>query len=403
MFTIVTVKMFTFVKSIKDKMNHIKLHSEFKCSEVHGRYVNLQKIEPILNRLNDQNQLEILGYSVQKRPVYKYKIGRGTTKILMWSQMHGNESTTTKGLLDFMNLLNSNEAFVQEILSNYTFCIIPMLNPDGSEVYTRENANNVDLNRDFQNLTQPESQLLMQFCKDYQPDICFNLHDQRTIFGVGTTGKPATLSFLAPSYNEEREFDAARLKSVDVIMKMVDELEQYIPQQIGRFDDSYNINCVGDTFQTLKIPTILVEAGHFPEDYEREETRKFVFIALLAAFKNNDSAQSVKDNLIKYLNISQNIPNFYDIIYKNIKKRQHNSNIITNFAIQFKEELIDDNIEFVARIVKIGNLDGFFGHFVFDAQGMEYSDNELNIPKFDMKANFYLNKNVKIVNGFIKK
>ncbi|MDD3004919.1 M14 metallopeptidase family protein [Flavobacterium sp.] len=384
-------------------MDYAKLHSEFKCAEVQGRYVNLKNIEPILNRLNDTMQLDILGYSEQNRPIYKCQIGQGKTKILMWSQMHGNESTTTKGLLDFMNLLHDNGAFVQDILDDYTFCIIPMLNPDGAELYTRENANKVDLNRDFQNLTQAESRLLMEYYRHYKPDICFNLHDQRTVFGVGNTGKPATISFLAPSYNEARDFDEYRLKTVDVIMKMVSELENFIPEQIGRFDDSYNINCVGDVFQTLKTPTVLIEAGHFPDDYQREETRKFVFIALLAAFKSVKPHQTIKNNLSNYLNISQNIHNFYDIIYKNIKIRYVDSNIITNFAIQFKEELVDNTIEFNAKIVDIGNVDGFFGHFVYDAKEMEYSDDECNIPKFHMKANFYLNNNVKIVNGFIKK
>jgi murein tripeptide amidase MpaA len=35
-----------------------------------------------------------------------------------------------------------------------------MLNPDGAKTYTRENANKVDLNRDSQDLTQPESKIL---------------------------------------------------------------------------------------------------------------------------------------------------------------------------------------------------------------------------------------------------
>jgi murein tripeptide amidase MpaA len=70
-----------------------------------------------------------------------------------------------------------------------------MLNPDGADMYTRLNANEVDLNRDSQNLTQPESAARNDL---FQPH-CFNLHDQRF-----WSRKPATTS-LAPSYNEERE------------------------------------------------------------------------------------------------------------------------------------------------------------------------------------------------------
>jgi hypothetical protein len=36
--------------------------------------------------------------------------------------------------------------------------------------------------------------------------------------------------------------------------------------------------------------------------------------------------------------------------------------IITNFALQYKEELIDNDIFFNAYISQIGNLEGYFGH-----------------------------------------
>ena len=75
----------------------------------------------------------------------------------MWSQMHGNESTTTKALFDFINFLHSNTKESSVILDHFTFCMLPMLNPDGAKLYTRENANGIDLNRDAQNLSQPES------------------------------------------------------------------------------------------------------------------------------------------------------------------------------------------------------------------------------------------------------
>ena len=384
-------------------MDYEKIHAKSKVKSIQGRYLNLGMIEPILYSFNTKNQLQILGRSVQNRPIYKYEIGTGKIKILMWSQMHGNESTTTKGLLDFMNFLQLDSKIAQEILNNYTFYIVPMLNPDGAELYTRVNANEVDLNRDFQNLSQPESQLLMECYKIFKPDFCYNLHDQRTIFGVGLTGKPATMSFLAPSFDDSKEYDFARLKSVKVIMNMVNVLQELIPGQIGRFDDAFNINCVGDTFQALKTPTILIEAGHFPDDYEREETRKYVFIALLSAFYQNNENVVVDDTLSNYCNIPQNSPNFFDVIYNNVRIDYDNSNNITNFAIQYKEELKENKIIFNAYIAKIENLDAYFGHKKVDAKEMLYTDNESNIPKLNAKANFYLDNNVKVVNGLVKK
>lgn len=384
-------------------MDYEKTHAEHEVDSIHGRYVNLSMLEVFLESWSAKNQLEILGHSVHGRPVYKCQIGFGKTKILMWSQMHGNESTTTKGLIDFMNLLQSDSAVANEILTNYTFWIVPMLNPDGAEVYTRVNANEVDLNRDFQNLSQPESRLLMQCYLDFNPNYCYNLHDQRTIFGVGTTNKPATLSFLAPSYDETARYDEARLASVKVIMKMVKSLEVYIPGQIGRFDDGFNINCVGDTFQSLQTPTILIEAGHFPDDYEREQTRKYVFIALLSAFSLKSENVVVDAVLSDYLKIPQNIPNYFDFVYKNVRFNYDKSDFITNFAVQFREELIDEKIVFNGFIAKVENLEGYFGHIEYNAEGQLYTDDNDNIPKLDEKASFCLGNKVKFVNGLVKK
>jgi len=316
--------------------------------------------------------------------------------------MHGNESTTTKALFDFINVLNSGSEFAEKLLKNFTFYSIPILNPDGARLYTRENANKVDLNRDSQNLTQPESNVLREVFETFKPHYCFNLHDQRTIFGAGSTGKPATVSFLAPSYNEEREINDNRLKAINVIAGINDVLQKYIPGQVGRFDDSFNINCIGDTFQFLGVPTILFEAGHFPNDYEREITRKFIFFSLISSFELISENVLVDNRINDYLNISQNKVVFYDFMYKNIKINYDGIEIITNFVAQYKEELIENKIHFNAYIIEVGELENYFGHYEYDGKEAIYSDDLSNFPKLNQKADFYLNKNVKFVNGLIK-
>lgn len=383
-------------------MNYERIFNENKEQKIRGRYITLDNIEPILTRLNTNNQLQVIGKSVKEKPIYSYLIGTGKMKILLWSQMHGNESTTTKALIDFLNFLNSKSEIADQLLEYFTFYAIPMLNPDGAKLYTRENANEVDLNRDSQNLTQPESKILRKAYEDFKPDYCYNLHDQRTIFGVGNTGKPATVSFLSPSYNAERIINAERIKGINVIVKMNELLQQYIPGQVGRFDDSFNINCIGDTFQSMGTPTILFEAGHFQNDYEREETRKFIFFALLSGFIAIYENVIVEGGIADYMNIPQNNPNFFDFVYRNVKINYDGSEIITNFAAQYKEELIDNIIFFNAFIVKIGNSDENFGHFEYDAGGMLYLDSDQNIPVLNHKADFYLENNVKIVNGLVK-
>ncbi|MBA4276313.1 M14 metallopeptidase family protein [Flavobacterium sp.] len=378
-----------------------QLFNQNKEQSLRGRYITLDEIEPLLKKINTNNQLEIIGKSVLGALIYKYQIGTGKTKILLWSQMHGNESTTTKGLFDFLNVLQSNSDLAQKMLNSFTFCCIPMLNPDGAKLYTRENANKVDLNRDSQHLSQPESRVLRATFESFQPDFCFNLHDQRTIFGVSDTGKPATVSFLAPAYNDAREINESRLKAINLIAEINDVLQQYIPGQVGRFDDSFNINCIGDTFQYMGVPTVLFEAGHFSKDYLREETRKYIFMALISSFQILGENVIVVNKLDKYLSIPQNKVVFYDFMYKNIKINYDGIEIITNFAAQYKEELVENQICFNAYIVKIGELDDCFGHFEYNAEGALYGDSQNNIPELDQKADFYLNNTLKFVNGLM--
>lgn len=414
MFTILNFRQKTLVYScyFKDvyicrvkseaRMNYHLLFDQYKESQLGGRYIHLENIVPILHKHQVKNRIEQIGSSVLNQPIYSYEFGNGPLKILMWSQMHGNESTTTKALFDLFNFLDSKDALVNQWKSKFTFLIIPMLNPDGAKLYTRENANAVDLNRDFIDLSQPESRLLLKIYNEFKPDYCYNLHDQRTIFAAGRTNKPATVSFLAPSFDEARSVNGVRRKAIAVIVAMNRVLQNFIPGQVGRFDDGFNRNCAGDTFQQLGTPTILFESGHFPNDYQREITRKYIFISLFCSFEflsENDIVNNIIDD---YLNIPQNNIGFYDFVYRNVKINYDNSELITNFAAQFREELNKDQLVFNAYISSIGDLEGYFGHVEYDAKGAQYQDEKGSFPKIDEKANFTLGKTNEFVNGLLK-
>ncbi|MCJ1805388.1 M14 family metallopeptidase [Flavobacterium covae] len=381
----------------------MKFYSDYKEKSISGRYITNTHLEAILDQLNSNFEIEILGQSVQERPIYSVKFGTGATKIFMWSQMHGNESTTTKALFDFLNFLASKEPLAQRLAKTCTFFIIPIVNPDGALAYTRENANQVDLNRDSITLTQPESKILRKVFEKIKPHYCFNLHDQRTIFGVGDSGMPATVSFLAPSFNEACEYNECRLRAVEVILAMNNELQKYIPSQIGRFDDAFNLNCIGDYFQYSGVPTILFEAGHYQNDYEREETRKYIFIAYITALESIISSEKAKVDLNKYLNIPQNKVVFYDFIYKNVRIKDDSLDIITKFASHYKETLLDEKVHFEAEIVEIGELERSFAHQVYDLKGELYQDELGNYPKLKKNTNFSVNINNIFVNGVLKK
>lgn len=382
-------------------MNY-SFYDKIKVSELSGRYICLEHIEPLIEKLPKLFKVEISGYSVENRPIYHIEWGRGEAKILAWSQMHGNESTTTKAVFDLLNYLATDDKMVQMWHEKITLHLIPMLNPDGAESYTRENAADIDLNRDFLDLSQPESLLLMNIFNEIDPDFCFNLHDQRTIFGVGKTGKPATISFLAPAFNEACEINETRQKAVNIIVAMNDALQKHIPGQVGRFDDTFNRNCAGDTFQSMGVPTILFEAGHYPGDYEREDTRKLIFISLISALKEISENDVVDNKTALYLNIPQNNQCFFDFVYRNVNIDCENSEIITSFAAQYKEVLVNKKIWFEAYISCIGELKDYFGHIEYDAKNQKFQQEDNHFPIIDNKANFFIGKNNKYVNGLIK-
>jgi hypothetical protein len=379
-------------------MNYESLHQQHNVESIFGRYITLDHLEPLLSKYPN----EIIGYSVLENPIYKLQFGTGKTKIFIWSQMHGNESTTTKAVFDFINLLHSNTDFGNKLLQEFTFCILPMVNPDGAKLYTRENANEIDLNRDSQILSQPESQLLRKTFDIFQPDYCYNLHDQRTIFGAGNSGKPATVSFLSPSFNENRDMNETRAISINVIVAMNTTLQHHVPDQVGRFDDSFNINCIGDTFQSLNVPTILIEAGHFQSDYQREQTRKYIFIALISGFKHIYENDVVRNEIDVYLQIPQNNVCFYDFVCRNVKINYDNCKKIINFAIQYKEVLHNNQINFEAYICQVDGLENYIGHVDFDAKEALYEDDIDDFPKINKKANFRLGERLIFVKGLLK-
>ena len=379
----------------------LELANQYLNKNLSGRYITNTHIEPELNLLNKEFKISVEGKSVQDKNIYSVQVGTGKTKVFMWSQMHGNESTTTKGLFDFLNFLNSDNELAHKIKEDYTLLCIPILNPDGAQAYTRVNANEIDLNRDAFNVTQPESRLLRKLYLEFKPDYCYNLHDQRTIFGTEDYNLPATMSFLAPSYNNECHFNETRYKAVKVINSINSVMQSIITNQVGRFDDAFNINCIGDYFTAHGTPTILFEAGHYADDYQRDEVRKFVFIALVYSFLETNKCRDFDNEIIDYLKIPQNSKKFFDFVYRNVKIIENSEEKIINFAAQFKEVLIGNEVNFLAEIIQIDGLEHSFGHVEYDCKGMFFSSSYGNLPKLQEKADFYLNNLLKYSNGLL--
>ncbi|MFT6192969.1 MAG: hypothetical protein ACJAYY_002625 [Paraglaciecola sp.] len=323
------------------------LFKKQKETSLFGKWITFEHIESLFTKHQAVFKIQELGLSEKGRPIYTLKIGTGKKRILVWSQMHGNESTATRALFDLFNCFSkaTNET-LETILKECTLVFIPMLNPDGAQAYTRVNGNNIDLNRDAVSRIAKESKLLRNVLEEFDPQFCFNLHDQRTIFGVEGTKNPATISFLAPSEEETRALTNGRKQTMNVIIAMNRLLQKMIPNFVGRYTDEFYPTATGDNFQKLGYNTILIESGHYPDDYDREITREYTFYAIFQGIYHIATASTFKE-YEAYGEIPNNDKIFYDVIHRY-------SDSTKDKAFQYKDEII--NKKFVSKLVKVEEI-----------------------------------------------
>ncbi|RZK53763.1 MAG: hypothetical protein EOO91_17095 [Pedobacter sp.] len=134
-------------------------------------------------------------------------------------------------------------------------------------------------------------------------DFGFNLHDQMTLWSVTKTLKPATLSFLAPAIDEELTINEIRKNAMLVIADMFKDLDEYLKQHIGLFDDEFEPRAFGDNFQKAGTSTILIEAGGYQTDFEKQEIRKYYFASILSGLISIASKTYKKQDLKNYFSI----------------------------------------------------------------------------------------------------
>ncbi|NNC70560.1 MAG: zinc carboxypeptidase [Flavobacteriaceae bacterium] len=351
----------------------LEWYQVIKQRPLHGRWIRLSHIQPILHELNEPFTVQQIGNSTLNNPIYSVRIGSGKTPVLIWSQMHGNESTGTKALFDLINFFDDPKEYAplrDQILENCQITMIPMLNPDGAEAYTRENASDIDLNRDVIDQKAPETKLLLQLLKNVNPEYCFNLHDQRIIYTVGDTNKSATISFLAPSENQERTVTQGRKETMKVIVAMNAVMQKIIPGQIGRYKDEFYPTATGDNFQKMGHNTILIEAGHDKDDYDREQVRAYNFIALLQGLNYISSNESISNE--PYEDIPNNTEYYFDVLYKDVFIASENKKV--DAGIVFKEILKDNQIHFEPEVQQLGDLKSYAANTIVEDKGLIFAD-----------------------------
>jgi len=131
-------------------------------------YYDLSRLEAYVNSVVAHPLVEqvILGQSVQGRNIQQLTITNtsipDSCKKSVWLQfrVHGNEmeqSYIFEGLVDYL-LADDSLSLAPEMLDKIIFKLIPAINPDGIEMETRRNANNIDLNRIWVDSTNHEAE-----------------------------------------------------------------------------------------------------------------------------------------------------------------------------------------------------------------------------------------------------
>jgi hypothetical protein len=84
--------------------------------------------------------VDVPGYSVQGREIYRARVGGGETVALLVGNIHGNEKHGMEALLNILAALGtSDSANAKLIRRELTVVAIPMLNPDGATLDRRQN------------------------------------------------------------------------------------------------------------------------------------------------------------------------------------------------------------------------------------------------------------------------
>ncbi len=255
-------------------------------------------------------RVEEVGRSVEGRAIHRVEVGHGPKHVLLWSQMHGDEPTATTALFELFEYLRRyrQEPRVEGLLSALTLHGVPMLNPDGAERFQRANAQGIDINRDALMLQTPEGRTLKALRDRLQPLIGFNLHNQDWRTAVGRTGKPASISLLAPAFDEARGDNPGRLLAKKVCAIIRDALEPLAPGQIGRYSDAFEVRAFGDNMGRWGTPPVLIETGPWPAPMPEAEgpLLRLNFVALVSALEALASGRVEHAELERYDSIPLN-------------------------------------------------------------------------------------------------
>ncbi len=369
----------TFIQKIKST------YDKYKEARIKDRFFKHSDILTLIYELREKSMCEVeeIGKSVEQRTIYSIKIGTGNTVVLLWSQMHGNEPTATAAIFDilhFLTAIDNNDGFRKRILEELTLYFVPMLNPDGAERFKRENALGIDINRDALALSSPESKILKSIRNKTNADYGFNLHDQSPYYSAGDNNKPASISFLASSFNQAKDINEKRKSAMRTIVAMNRMLQTEIKDMVATYNDDFMPNAFGDNIAKWGTSVILIESGGYSiEDVEKQTIRRLNYLSILTALYSIATKQNMQIDYKEYFNIPTNRKDkFFDIILRNVKQKYNNYEYTTDIGIRQTTVYHEKEEEYINKhyIAQIGDLSFYYGYLDINANNLHFYKND---------------------------
>ncbi|GAA4852454.1 M14 metallopeptidase family protein [Algivirga pacifica] len=359
-----------------------ELHEQCKEQQLPHRRISHQTVQDLLEQLPDPFRVNLVGHSVEGRAIKMVSVGHGPIHIMLWSQMHGDEPTATMALFDLLNFFKDTPYLQNEkawLLTKVTLHFIPMLNPDGAERFQRRNALGIDLNRDAVQLASPEARILKDIRDGLRADYGFNLHDQSLYYSAGKSPDPAVISFLAPPADVQRSIPPHRERAMQLIVGMNEVLQQYIPGQVGRYDDTFEPRAFGDNIQKWGTSTILIESGGYRNDPEKQYIRKLNFVAILTALWQIGTEEYKKQPIAAYNSIPENINRMLGLKLKGLTYKHTETTVKMDIGITYKNLFLgmDKPLLSIAELTDLGDLSTYGTYEEVNAEEWTYQQGKV--------------------------
>ncbi|SHO61905.1 M14 family zinc carboxypeptidase [Algoriphagus zhangzhouensis] len=381
-------------------------YEENKEAAITHRRFKHADLQPLIEKHANSFKVEELGKSVEGKSISSLDWGNGPTKVMLWSQMHGNESTATMALFDLFNFLEASGDGFDELRTtlneNLHIKFIPMINPDGSDKFQRRNALDIDLNRDAISQISPEAIILKGARDSFEPEFGFNLHDQQIYYNVVNTPQQVTISVLAPGYNYERDVNDVRAKAMQIIVGMDKVLQHVIPNGVGKYDDSFEPRAFGDNIQKWGTSTILIESGGYVGDPEKQYIRKLNFMIILNALEQIATKGYEQFTTEQYFAIPDNDLQMVDLKIEEMNVEVEGKTFPVDLSIRRNETNAGDSYYVTGSVVDLGDMQVYFGFEEKDATGLNYQEGKVYETTFDDISDISSEKAYELLNqGFL--